>query len=242
MSELSTRVRALIVVVAVGGLAVLAARMPDATSWDAMDLVTFLMLAAGIVVTEQFQIPLRYGSETLNFSLTEALWVGAMLLARPSVVTLAVGTGLVLGQATRRWAPHKVAFNVGQFLIALAAAQAIFGSLRSSGVTTAWTLCAAGLAMAAYAALNSSLVALVISQASGRPFRSVLVPPLGTNLLHFAGNTALGLAGAVAFTVSAGATLLLVLPVGLAFLAYASLVERLRQTEPLRSAALSRAA
>jgi hypothetical protein len=135
-----------------------------------------------------------------------------------------------------------VAFNVGQFLIALTAAQVIFGALRGPDVASAWTLGAAGLAMGAYALLNSSVVALVISQAAGRPFGSVFLPPLGTNLLHFAGNTALGLAGAVAFTVSPGATLLLVLPVGLSFLGYASMIERLRQTEPLRSGALSRAA
>jgi len=242
MSELSTRVRVLILAVAAGGIAVVAARVPDIASWNAKDLAAFLVLAVGIVVTEQFQIPLRYGSETLNFSLTEALWVGALVLARPSVVTLAVGAGILAGQAAHRWAPHKVAFNVGQFLIALTAAQLIFGAMRDPGAASAWTLGAAGLGMAAYAALNSSLVALVISFAAGRPFGAVFLPPLRTNLLHFAGNTALGLAGAVAFSVSPASTLLLVLPVGISFLGYASLVEHLRSTEPLHAAAVSRAA
>jgi hypothetical protein len=241
MSELSTRVRVLIVAVAAAGIAAIAARLPGVASWNAKDLVAFLVLAAGIVVTEQFQIPFRYGAETLNFSLTEALWVGAMVLARPSVVTLAVAAGVLSGQAMRRWAPHKVAFNVGQFLVALAAAQAIFGSLRGTAPDSARTLLAAALAMAAYAALNASLVAMVISQVTGRPFVSVLLPPLGTNLLHFAGNTALGLAAAVAYTAAPAAALLLVLPVALAFLGYAALVERLREREPLRPS-LSRAA
>lgn len=241
MSELSTRVRVLILAVAACGVAAIVARMPDAASWTAKDLVAFVALAFGIVVTEQFQIPLRYGAETLNFSLTEALWVGAMILARPSVVTLAVAAGILSGQAMRRWAPHKVAFNVGQFLVALMAAQAIFGSLRGAGPASARTLLAAALAMAAYAALNASLVAMIISQVTGRPIVTILLSPLGTNVLHFAGNTALGLAAAVAYTAAPAAALLLVLPVALAFLGYASLVERLREREPLRLA-LSRAA
>jgi hypothetical protein len=223
------------------GVAAVAARVPDTTSWNAKDLAAFLVLAAGILVAEQFQIPLRYGPETLNFSLTEALWVGAMVLARPSVVTLAVAAGILSGQAMRRWAPHKVAFNVGQFLVAVVAAQAIFGSLRGTAPTSARTLLAATLAMAAYAALNAGLVSMIISLATGRPFVSILLPPLGTNLLHFAGNTALGLAAAVAYATAPAAALLLVLPVALAFLGYASLVERLRDREPLRPA-LSRAA
>ena len=56
MSELSTRVRVLIIGAAVAGVAAIAARLPDAASWSAKDLVAFLALAFGIAVTEQFQI------------------------------------------------------------------------------------------------------------------------------------------------------------------------------------------
>ena len=229
MRKLPRPARILVTVVAAGGLAVIGARLPDLWQWNAKDVAAFVLLCAGIIITEQFQVPLRFGPETLNFSPTEALWVGALVLARPSVLATAVAAGVVLGQIGRRWAPHKVVFNAGQFVLALTAAQAVVQALRSSSPTALSTLAAVGLGMAIYAGINAGLVALVISWAQGRAFREVFLKPLPENAVHFLTNTALGLAAAVAWRAAPGVVPLLVLPLGMTFLAYRVLLEDLRR-------------
>jgi len=232
--RLPVRAQSLVAIVAVAGAASLLVRLPDLTNWGGSDLAAFVILAAGIMLAEQFQVPLRYGNETLNFSLTEALWVGALVLARPSVVTIAVATGVVLGQAIRRVAPYKAAFNAGQFLLALTAAQVVVEAVRSPGVLEPMTFVAVGLGMTVYTALNAGLVALAISQAQGKPFQTVLLPPLPKNLLHFAANTALGLAAVVMWHAAPGAVPVLVLPLAMCFLAYRALIHGLGESHLVR--------
>jgi hypothetical protein len=234
MRRLPVRAQSLVAVVAIGGLVSLLVRLPDLTNWGGSDMVAFLILSAGIVLAEQFQVPLRYGNETLNFSLTEALWVGALVLARPSVVTIAVATGVVLGQAMRRVARYKLAFNAGQFLLALTAAQVVVEAVRSPGVLEPMTFVAVGLGMTVYTAMNAGLVALVISQAQGKPFQSVLIPPLPKNILHFAANTALGLVAVVMWQAAPGAVPVLVLPLAMCFLAYRALIHGLGESDLVR--------
>lgn len=241
MRRLPVRAQGLVALVAAGGVASLLARVPDVGRWRGIDLVGFLVLAAGIVLAEQFQVPLRFGSETLNVSLTEALWVGALILARPSVVTMAVAAGVLIGQAMRRVALHKLAFNTGQFLVALTAAQVVVAGLRGPGVLQPMTFVAVGLGMAAYAALNAGLVALAISLAQGKAFQSVLLPPLPKNLLHFAANTALGLATVVMWKAAPGTLPMLVLPLGMCFIAYRALLQGFAQSELAEQPVLQRA-
>jgi hypothetical protein len=235
MKTLPRSARVLVTVVAAGGLAALLARVPDFTRWNGDDVAALVLLSVGIMITEQFQLPLRFGNETLNFSLTEALWVGALVLARPSVVTMAVAGGIVLGQTARRWAPHKIAFNAGQFVIALTAAQAIVGALRSPDVMAPSTLLAVGLGMAVYAAINAGLVALVISLAQGRSFRSVLLKPLPENAIHYVTNTSMGLAAAVAWHAAPGVVPLLVLPLAMTFTGYRAMLDALRMSPRLQA-------
>jgi hypothetical protein len=232
MRKLSTPAQALVAMVAAGGLASLLVRVADIGRWDTQDVVAFLLLAAGIALTEQFQVPIRFGSENLTFSLTEALWVGALILARPSVVTMSVAAGILIGQVTRRRPLHKLAFNAGQFLLALTAAQVVVAAVRSPGVLRPMTFLAVGLGMALYAAINAGLVALVISLAARTSFGSVLLPPLPENVLHFAANTALGLAALVMWHAAPGAVSVLVLPLALSFVAYRALLSRFAQPAP----------
>src|SRR5690348_16255345 len=88
VKRLPLAARTLVALVAAAGAAILLVRIPDLARWGGADLAAFALLAAGIALAEQFQIPLCFGSETLNFSLTEAVWVGGLVLARPSVVTM----------------------------------------------------------------------------------------------------------------------------------------------------------
>jgi hypothetical protein len=237
MKRLPIAARILVILVAAGGAAALVARAPNLAHWNVDDVVAFALLTAGIIVTEQFQIPLRFGPETLNFSLTEALWVGALILGRPSVVTMSVAAGIILGQGMRRWAPHKVAFNAGQFLLALTAAQSVVRALRSPDVMAPSTLLAVGLGMAAYAAINAGLVALVISRAQERPFAGVFLKPLPENAVHFVTNTALGLTAAVAWHAAPEVVPLLALPLAMSFMAYRVLLDSLRTSGRLRGLA-----
>src|SRR5919201_3084573 len=155
MRKLTAPAQALIALVAAGGLACLLVRGADLGNWGAEDTVAFLLLTAGILLSEQFQVPISFGSENLTFSLTEALWVGALILARPSVVTMSVAAGILIGQVTRRRPLHKLAFNAGQFLLALTAAQVVVAAVRSPGVLRPMTFLAVGLGMALYAAINA---------------------------------------------------------------------------------------
>src|SRR5438105_7564731 len=237
MKRLPIAARGLVVLVAAGGLAALLVRLPDLARWNGNDVAVFALLTAGIIVTEQFQIPLRFGAETLNFSLTEALWVGGLILARPSVVTMAVAAGVLVGQGMRRWAPHKVAFNAGQFLLALTAAQVVVRALRSPDALAPSTFLAVGLGMAAYALINAGLVALVIARVQERSFRSVFLKPLPENAVHFVTNTALGLAAAVVWHAAPGGVPLLMLPLATSFLAYRVLMDSLRTSGRLREPA-----
>jgi hypothetical protein len=233
MRKLTAPAQGLIALVAAGGMASLLVRAADLGHWGAQDTVAFLLLTAGIMVTEQFQVPIRFGSEKLTFSLTEALWVGALILARPSVVTMSVAAGVLMGQAVRRRALHKLVFNAGQFLLAVTAAQLVVAAVRSPGVLRPMTFLAVGLGMAVYAAINAGLVALVIALAARTSYGAVLLPPLPENALHFAANTALGLAALVVWHAAPGAVALLVLPLGLSFVAYRALLSRFAQPAPV---------
>jgi hypothetical protein len=234
VNRLPVRVQTLIALVVTGGMACLLARLPDLAQWEGTDLAAFCLLTAGIVLTEQFQIPLRFGTETLNVSLTEALWVGALVLARPSVLTCAVTAGVLIGQTIRRRAPYKVAYNAGQFVIALTAAQLVVAAVRGPTVLQPMTFLAVGLGMTAYAALNAGLVALVIARATESSFPSVLLPPLMENAVHFAANTALGLAAAVLWQSAPSAVPVLIFPLAMSFIAYRTLLQSVRASLPLQ--------
>jgi PAS domain S-box-containing protein len=226
----------LLILTAVGvGAGGVLVRLPDLLVWTGKDFLACLILAGGIAFAEQFPIPLRHRSETLNFSMTEAVWVGGLILARPSVLTLAVAIGLLAGQFLRRVNTYKMAFNVGQFLVALTVAQAVYRLLHQQATLQPQAWLAASLAMAAYAAVNASLVALVIALAEAKRFMEVLLPPLRVNLIHFAANTAIGLEGAVVWSVNPLALPMLILPLLFAHFGYETLVRSLREGDRVRN-------
>jgi hypothetical protein len=229
--KLPRSARALIIAVAAAGLAIVTVRSFDLVRWTNRDVVAWAALAAGIALAEQFTLSVRYRTETLNFSLTEGLWIAALILARPSVLTLAVGAGIIVGHTLRRWAPYKAAFNVGQFLVAVTLAQIVFRSLHAHGALQPRTWLATGLAMAVYAAVNASLVALVISLVEKRPFPAVLLPPLPANALHFLGNTVIGLGGAMMWSASPWVFPLVVVPLVTAFIVYRMLLRTVHQRD-----------
>lgn len=234
-TPLPLRARLMILAVVMGGVAAIAVRLNELAAWEVGDLLAFFVLFAGITITEQFPVPLRFQSETLNFSLTEAVWVGGLMLARPSVLVLSVAVGILAGQILRRVPAYKMAFNVGQFVVALTVAQSIYSGIQPTTALgpTAWM--AAAMAMAAYAVVNATLVAKVISIVGRKPFLTVLVPPLGANAIHFIGNTAIGLEIAVIWAASPLYLPVLGAPLFLALLAYRTLVRSVREGDRVRN-------
>src|SRR6266508_810809 len=74
----------------------------DAPACTMKDVLAFAALTVALVVAEQFSIPLRHRTETVNFSLTDALWAAALPLAHSSVLTFAVAAGVLIGHMVRR--------------------------------------------------------------------------------------------------------------------------------------------
>jgi PAS domain S-box-containing protein len=234
-TPLPLRARLLILAVVMGGVAAIAIRINDLAAWEFGDLLAFFALFVGITITEQFPVPLRFQSETLSFSLTEAVWVGGLMLARPSVLVLSVAVGILTGQVLRRVPAYKMAFNVGQFVVALTVAQAIYISLQPETALGPKAWMSAAMAMAAYAVVNATLVAKVISIVGRKPFLTVLIPPLGANAIHFIGNTAIGLEIAVIWAASPLYLPVLGAPLFLALLAYRTLVRSVREGDRVRN-------
>src|SRR5437868_4052901 len=131
--KLPLSARLVILAVAAEGLAIVILRILQVGRWNAHDLLAWAALVAGIVVAEQFTIPIRFRTETLNFSVTEGVWIAALILSRSSVLTLAVAVGILAGNTIRRWAAYKAAFNVGQFVLAVTVAQIVYGSFHVHG-------------------------------------------------------------------------------------------------------------
>ena len=116
-------------------------------------------------------------------------------MAPSSVLVLAVAAGVLVGQMVQPWALVKVAFNVGQFVIGIAAAAAAFAALGSPDVTEPASWAAAGIAMAAFQAVNTVLMGAIIVITEREPFWRVALVPTG--VLHWLGNLSLGILGAL---------------------------------------------
>src|SRR5436309_1651248 len=76
----------------------------------------------------------------------------------------------------------------------------------------------AGLAMAAYFAVNEVCLARIISLVEGSSFLGVLTMALALSVMQFAGNLAIGVMGAALWRLSPRLLPLLAAPVSLAFL------------------------
>ena len=119
MQTLPRAVKILIGTATLLGAACVAIRVPSIARWDLADMLAVVVIAGLTIVAERCSIPLRRGSETVNFALTDGVWAGALLLVSPSVLTVAVLLGVGVGQALNRWKPYKIAYNVAQFLVGI---------------------------------------------------------------------------------------------------------------------------
>jgi signal transduction histidine kinase len=220
----------------VAGAVIVAVRLPDAVQWSWHDLLIFLALTGSVAIAQQFTIPIRHGGETENLDMTDGVWAAGLLLAQPSVLTFGVAAGIFAGQAARRWSLHKIAFNVGQDLVAITGALLVYGALSiSAGEPRSWL--AAGCGMSVYFLVNAGTVALVISLVERKPYRSVLFPTAGLNLLQWAANVALGILVAVVIVTEPVALPLLCVPLLLSYFTYRGWRREVRNREFMRELA-----
>lgn len=218
--EVPRGARALILAVAVAGAGAILWRLPDVGRWTAPDLLAWIGLSVACALLEQFTVSIAHESETENYSLTDALWIPALIFARPSVLTLAVAVGVLVGHSARRWAWYKVAYNVAQFVLGITAAEIVFGLFDLPATLTVMHWVATAVAMLVYFSLNELFIAAVMSLVEGEPLRRLLVLPEGLNLLQAAGNFTIGLLAALVWSTGPVGIPLLVAPMVLSYLAY----------------------
>jgi PAS domain S-box-containing protein len=232
---LPLKARAFIATVAASGAVIALVAAVGATQWTVSDATACAALIVLITVMELFPIPVRYRTETLNMSMTDSIWAAALLLVRPSVLTLAVAGGAILGHAIRRRPAYKAAFNVGQYLVGIAAAELVYTACGSPGMGTGAAFLAAGAAMAAFFVVNATSVAMVISLVEGESLLAILRAPLVPNLLHWACNTSTGLLAAIVWSHDRQALALLVAPLVLSYFAYRAWVAGVRERDQMRN-------
>jgi two-component system, OmpR family, sensor kinase len=215
-------------VVGAGALAA-AGWLTDLDHWTATDAIAWAAVLAATAVSERFPLELHYRNERDVYSLSDAIWTGSLLLMHPSALALAVGGGVLVGQALQRRAPRKIAFNVGQFMIGITAALAVFGALGAPAADGPAGWLAAAVAMAAFQAVNTLLVGVIIALAEGRPFREVVLA--STGLVQWVGNIAVGILGALVWTAEPVGLPLLMVPLALTYLAYQGWLRTLQERD-----------
>jgi PAS domain S-box-containing protein len=236
MKTLPRSVKLLIAGASLLGIGCIAIRLPEITRWDVRDLLAVALIAGLTIAAERCSIPLRRGTETVNFALTDGVWAGALLLVTPGVLTVAVLLGVVAGEALNRWKPFKIAYNVSQFLIGLTLAEVIFAILGSwgSGPTDPARWAAVMIAMFVTFAVNATAIMLVVSMVEGTRFIDVFRLPLALNVMHWLGNVFLGILGALVWAAEPVALILMVAPVSLAYVTYRRWVEGIKERDQMR--------
>ena len=233
--------RLLVLVVSTAGAAALALRAAQVLEAPGRALLAALVILVASVAADRFTLSVSHGGEEEEFSLADAVWVAAIVLAPAGAPTLGAAAGALCWQLARRLPLAKTAFNVGQVALALTAAELVWGLAETAprpDETAAWLLggAAAGVAFL----VNASTVALVIALVQRESFRAVLLGSLRVSALQWVGNLAIGLLAALAWHVNPAGLVLVAVPLGLVYLAYrdwvAGLVEREQMEDMARTA------
>jgi signal transduction histidine kinase len=193
-----------------------------------------LAILLATVAADRLTLSLPHGGEEEEFSLADAVWVAAIVLAPAGAPTLGAAAGMLCCQLARRRPPSKAAFNVGQFALALTAAELVWGladpAPQPDGIR-AWALAVA--AAGAAFVVNAGAVALVIALVRRESFRGILLGSLRVTMLQWCGNLAIGLLAALVWHVNPVGLVLVVVPLGLVYLAYREWVDGLVEREQM---------
>lgn len=226
--------RGFIVAVAAGGAAVLALHLPAVARWGPTEAASWSLLVLAMVVTEQFPVSMRHQEEGETFALTDAIWVAALIIVPTDVLLLAAAGGALLGQVVQHVPPQKIAFNLGQYLIGLGLAVAIYGIAGGGPPADPRSWLAAIGAMSVFFLVNEGSVAVIISLVTGKRLRDVLLPSLLISVLHWAGNMATGVLAALLWATAPVALVLLLAPLALSYLAYRGWLRSMRERDQMQ--------
>jgi signal transduction histidine kinase len=232
---LPTPARLLVAAVLAGGAVSIVAQLSSIGDWTGDDVLAFAGIAVAVAVAECFPIEISYRNEKVAYSVSDAIWTGALLVAPGSVLILAMAAGVLVGQAVQPWAPLKVAFNVGQFAIGITAAVAVFDAFGSPSVTEPAAWAAAAVAMATFQIVNTVVMGAIIALTERQPFWQVALVP--TAVLHWVGNLSLGILGALIWHAEPFALPLLLVPMVLTFIAYRGWLTTVQERDQMRELA-----
>jgi signal transduction histidine kinase len=230
--------RLLVAAVSAAGAAAVAVRAAQAFDAPARTLAAVVAIMLATVAADRLILSLPHGGEEEEFSLADAVWVAAIVLAPAGAPTLGAAAGMLCCQLARRRPPTKVAFNVGQFALALTAAELVWGlagGRPDPDETAAWALAVA--AAAAAFVVNASAVALVIALVRRESFRAILLGSGRVTVLQWCGNVAIGLLAALVLHVNPAGLVLVAVPLGLVYLAYREWVDGLVEREQMEDMA-----
>ena len=195
------------------GCAAAAAAVVGLTGWGSPSWWALPLLAAAVAVSELAVVHLQFGRQRWTFSLTEAVLGAALVLAAGGWVVAAVALGVAAAQRLRAQPLLNLQFNTAQF--AASAAAGVLVSLAAGGGVVG---ACAGLA--AFWALNYTLVAVVVSITSAQPLRTLILSSALLSGLHTAGNSSIGLLSAFLAREAPSGLLGVVVPLALLWTSY----------------------
>ncbi|HEX8104628.1 MAG TPA: EAL domain-containing protein [Solirubrobacteraceae bacterium] len=172
--------RAFVGLVSFAGLATLAAAVSlgGGDALARLDAVSILF-AVAVVIGECVPLRMvRHGTET-EITTSSTFAFALLLSCPPAAAIAAMALGALVSDLARRKSPTKIAFNVGQYVLAMGAAAAVLAQLTSvplpgRDVFAPVDLPAIALAGLVYFVANAMLVARVITLAEGSAFLAYL--------------------------------------------------------------------
>ena len=142
--------------------------------WRHVDNV---LLAAAFVpvlaASEYLIVRFRYRDQIDGLNLFEAVLTPLLFSFPVPAAVLAVGVAQVTAGIARRNRPRKAAFNVCQWMVAVATGGFVLDALRQGPSLTAANLAATVGAVVVVSAVNQAEFSVVIALAEGRPLRHV---------------------------------------------------------------------
>jgi PAS domain S-box-containing protein len=207
----------------------------SATRWSASDLRVAGILAVATAVAELFPLHLRHRKELETFSVGDVIWTASLMLVHGSVLVLSVVVGTLFSQIARRQRARKIIFNVAQFALAIWAAQAVYQMFGSHEPLEPAAWLGIVTAMAVYFAINETLVGSVIALAERERFTSVLLGTWRLDVLQLMGNVSLGIVAAMLWWVRPMSVVIVIIPLGLSYLAYAGWINSRRERDRVRN-------
>jgi PAS domain S-box-containing protein len=192
-----------------------------------------LLLLFGVVIVFSERVPLFViqDHEGEGLALSDVFLIAMAMLLPPFEALLGFTVAMLVAEAMRRASPTKGAFNVGQFAVSGAAAIGAMHAVTDFDTVGLVQVAAAVFGGVVYFAINTALVAGVISLYEHRPFRQALATGLDTRLFVWAGNVSLGLLMGLTGAAHSWAIPVAIAPVGMLHLAFAAHIRARRAHE-----------